>query len=272
MRKSVLLLLASLLVAPTYSAFADPISDAVADESRSSDARLRDEYRHPQQTLRFFDVQPEMTVVEISPGGGWYSNILAPLLEDKGKLVAAHFYLYDGAPGYYKRLLDAFKTKMTDDGIYSKVELTAFHPTKALDIAEPSSADRVLTFRNVHNWYMGDGDKGVLNAMQAFYKALKPGGILGVVEHRLPESATEEQMNAGGAGYMKQSYVIEMAEKAGFELVATSEINANPMDTADHPKGVWTLPPSMAMGDEKRNHYLSIGESDRMTLKFVKPE
>ncbi|NVK56007.1 MAG: class I SAM-dependent methyltransferase [Alteromonadaceae bacterium] len=270
MRKSAVLLLASLLSVPAFTANADAIADAVSTDTRSDQARLRDEYRNPQQTLRFFDIQPDMNVVEISPGGGWYTNILAPLLKNDGKLVAAHFYIDDEAPSYYHRLVASFKEKMADDGPFNAVELTAFHPIKALDVGEPGAADRVLTFRNVHNWYMADKKQGVANAMQAFYKALKPGGILGVVDHRLPESADDSMMES--SGYMKQSFVIAAAEKAGFKLVASSEINANPMDTAEHPRGVWTLPPSLRLGEENQAHYLAIGESDRMTLKFMKPE
>tara|TARA_B100000780_G_scaffold279028_2_gene255059 strand:+ start:7019 stop:7852 length:834 start_codon:yes stop_codon:yes gene_type:complete len=270
MRKSAVLLLASLLATPAFTANADAIADAVASDTRSSQERLRDEYRHPQQTLRFFDVQPDMTVVEILPGGGWYSNILAPLLAEDGTLVAAHFNVKADSPSYYNRLLANFKEKMASDGPFNAVELTAFDPLEQLDVAKAGSADRVLTFRNVHNWYMADKKDGVANAMKTFFKALKPGGILGVVDHRLPESDADAKMES--SGYMKQSYVIEMAEKAGFKLVASSEINANAMDTADHPRGVWTLPPSLRLGDEKRAHYLAIGESDRMTLKFMKPE
>lgn len=270
MRKSAVLLLASLLAVPAYTVQADAISDAVGADTRSSQARLRDEYRHPQQTLRFFDVQPDMTVVEILPGGGWYSDILAPLLKEDGKLVAAHFNVQEGSPSYYNRLLTNFKEKMASDGPFMAVELTAFDPIENLDVAKAGTADRVLTFRNVHNWYMADKKDGVLNAMKTFYKALKPGGILGVVDHRLPESDADDKMES--SGYMKQSYVIDMAEKAGFKLVEISEINANAMDNTDHPKGVWTLPPSLRLGEENQAEYLAIGESDRMTLKFMKPE
>lgn len=270
MRKSALLLLAGLLAIPAYTVNADAISDAAGSESRSSAARLRDEYRHPQQTLRFFDVQPDMKVVEILPGGGWYSDILAPLLKEDGKFVAAHFYVQDNSPGYYPRLRNAFKEKMKGNGPYSAAELTTFTPLENMDITEAGTADRVLTFRNVHNWYMADKKDGVMNAMKTFFKALKPGGVLGVVDHRLPESDSDSKMES--SGYMKQSYVIEMAEKAGFKLLASSEINANPMDDADHPRGVWTLPPSLRLGEENQAHYLAIGESDRMTLKFIKPE
>lgn len=249
--------------------FADALKDAIGSEARSSAERMRDEYRHPQQTLRFFDVQPDMAVAEISPGGGWYSNILAPLLKDKGTFYAAHFYMDETAPSYYKNSLEGFKQKVASDVNFAKVKVTAFHPTKALDFAPAGSLDRVLTFRNVHNWYMQDGDKGIDNAFSSFFTALKPGGVLGVVDHSLPEAFEDEFQKK--SGYMKQSYVVAAAEKAGFILIGSSDVNANPLDTSKHEKGVWTLPPSLRLGEQDRAKYLAIGESNRMTLKFIKP-
>lgn len=267
-QKSVKVLVCTSLLSSSY-VFADALQDAVGSEARSSAERLRDEYRHPQQTLRFFDIQANMAVAEISPGGGWYSNILAPLLKDSGTYYAAHFYVEEGGPAYYKKSLDAFNAKVAADESFSNVKVTAFHPTKALDFAPAGSLDRVLTFRNVHNWYMGDDQAGIDNAFSSFFKALKPGGILGVVEHALPEKFDDEFQKK--SGYMKQSKVVAAAEKAGFTLMATSDINANPLDSADHEKGVWTLPPSLRLGDVDRAKYLAIGESNRMTLKFIKP-
>jgi len=257
----------SCLLSPLASA--DALQDAVNSTTRPLSDRARDEYRHPQQTLRFFDVQHDMTVVEILPGGGWYSHILAPLLKDHGTYYAAHFFVDDAAPAYYNNSLTTFKTMMASDAQFAKVKLTTFHPTKALDIAPAGSADRVLTFRNVHNWYMQDGQVGVDNAFASFFKALKPGGILGVVEHQLPESYADEFQKQ--SGYMKQSFVVAAAEKAGFKLAASSDVNANSLDTSDHAKGVWTLPPRLALGEQDQAKYLAIGESNRMTLKFVKP-
>lgn len=253
----------------TTTVWADALQDALQSESRSSAERARDEYRHPQQTLRFFDVQPDMAVAEISPGGGWYSNILAPLLKDKGQYYAAHFFVDDSAPGYYKNSLAGFKQKVANDANFSQVKVTAFHPIKALDFAPAGSLDRVLTFRNVHNWYMGDGQQGIDNAFASFFKALKPGGVLGVVEHALPENFDDEFQKK--SGYMKPSFVIAAAEKAGFELAGSSDVNANPLDNSEHDKGVWTLPPSLRLGEQDRAKYLAIGESNRMTLKFIKP-
>ena len=248
---------------------ADALQDAVNSESRSSAERLRDEYRHPQQTLRFFDVQPNMAVAEISPGGGWYSNILAPLLKGQGQYYAAHFYVDDASPGYYRNSLDKFKQKVASDANFSEVKITAFDPVKAQDFAPAGSLDRVLTFRNVHNWYMQKGQEGIDNAFSSFFKALKPGGILGVVDHELPESFADDFQSK--SGYMKRSFVIAAAQKAGFTLLDSSDVNANPLDHAKHEKGVWTLPPTLTLGEQDRAKYLAIGESNRMTLKFIKP-
>ncbi|MDU0353676.1 methyltransferase [Paraglaciecola aquimarina] len=251
------------------TAMADAISEAVGNEHRPAEHRLRDEYRHPQQTLRFFDIQPDMSVAEISPGGGWYSHILAPLLKDSGTYYAAHFYVYDGAPGYFERSLGGFKKKVASTPSLENTKITAFHQTKALDFAPAGTLDRVLTFRNVHNWYMQGGQEGIDNAFSSFYKALKKGGVLGVVEHKLPESYADSAQSK--SGYMKQSFVVAAAEKAGFKLVAENPVNLNALDTADHEKGVWTLPPSLRLGEKDQAKYLAIGESSRMTLKFVKP-
>jgi predicted methyltransferase len=240
---------------------------ATQSGERSEANRARDQYRNPVETLEFFGLEDGMTVVEIAPGGGWYTEVLAPALKGHGTYYAAHFPA-DSEIGYYQRSLAGFKEKVANDTRFSEVKITEFAPVTHNDIAPASSADMVLTFRNVHNWYMQKDHQGVLSAFKAFNKALKPGGILGVVEHRLPEN--REDADQKRSGYMKQSYVIEVAKQAGFELVAQSDINANPKDTADHPKGVWTLPPRLALGDEQADKYKAIGESDRMTLKFKK--
>lgn len=254
---------------------ADPIKhptieQVIASEHRNA-SRHRDQYRHPAETLAFFDIKPDMTVVEIWPGNyGWYTEILAPYLRDNGKFYAAHFNA-DSSTAFFRNARKSFLAKMNSHpALYDKVETTTFNPPAYSDIAPAGTADRVLTFRNVHNWYMrGGGDERVLAAFQAFYKALKPGGILGVVDHRLPNDRPEQDQEA--SGYMHSQYVIKMAQKAGFELEASSEINANSKDSTRHPRGVWTLPPSMRLGDKQKDHYLAIGESDRMTLKFRKP-
>ena len=264
-------IIASLLLSfAATTVVADPIADAVANSDRPMKQRMRDEYRNPQQTLRFFDIQPNMSVVEIWPAGGWYANILAPLLKEKGTYYAAHFLVDEDTKDYYSKARDRFAEKIKNQPSLNKVEMTNFHPTKANSkIAEDNSVDRVVTFRNVHNWYMRGEEKALEGAFKQFFAALKSGGQLGIVDHRLPEAADDEAQKR--SGYMKQSYVIALAEKAGFKLLETSEINANLKDTAQHPKGVWTLPPRLALGEEKQAHYLAIGESDRMTLKFIKP-
>ena len=263
-------LICGLMLTLPMAASAGSLDAAVKHKDRPAAQVKRDDARHPAETLGFFGIKPDMTVVEISPGGGWYTNILAPLLKDNGQLYAAHFYVDENTNEYFKKSLKNFKQKVKEHAPYNNIKVTSFHPTKALDIAPAGSADMVLTFRNVHNWYMRHDDQGTENAFKAFYKALKPGGVLGVVEHRMPENFDMQEKK--NSGYVKQSYVVKMAEKAGFKLAASSEVNANPKDTADHPRGVWTLPPRLRLGDEDKEKYLAIGESDRMTLKFVKPK
>lgn len=226
----------------------------------------RDGYRNPSRTLAFFQVEPGMSVVEIWPGAGWYTEILAPYLRP-GTYYAAHFPDNTDV-AYYNTSLAHFKAKLANGGdVYSAVKLVVFDPGQSLLTVPDGSADRVLTFRNVHNWL---GAKSEAQAFALFYKALKPGGMLGVVEHRAAPDTSWEAMKS--SGYMTEAYVIELAEKAGFVLDARSEINANPGDTKDHPAGVWTLPPSLKLGEQDRARYLAIGESDRMTLRFRKPD
>ena len=251
------------------SSTVDPLANVIASADRSEVNRARDDYRHPYETLQFFGIQPDMTVVEISPGGGWYTEILAPYLKHQGKLYAAHFPSETNSD-YYQRSRAQFVERVAQEPHFSEIIVTEFAPASTSLIAPASSADLVLTFRNLHNWYMGDGDKAVQQAFRQFYDALKPGGVLGVVDHRLPETRPDSDME--NTGYMKESYAIAMAEAVGFELADRSEINANPNDNADHPRGVWTLPPTLGLGDENRDDYLAIGESDRFTLKFVKPK
>lgn len=243
------------------------LKQIVAGDQRSDAASDRDQYRHPIETLTFFGLTDDMTVVEIWPGGSaWYMEILAPYLKDDGTYYAASFDK-DLDSNFIKKAAAALDQKIAGDPeSYGKVNLTEFSANKT-EIAPTGSADMVLTFRNVHNW-MASGYADT--AFAAFYKALKPGGVLGLVEHRAP--ADGEQDPKAQNGYVQQDYVIEMAKKAGFELVATSEVNANPNDTKNHPNGVWTLPPTFALGDTDHDSYAKIGESDRMTLLFKKPE
>lgn len=240
---------------------------AINGNHRSIEHKNRDQYRHPLQTLSFFEVKPEMTVIEIWPGGkGWYTEILAPYLKEKGKLYAAHFSADSDIP-YFTKNLQKFEDKTkSQPEIYSKVIITTLQPPRFMEISPDASVDRVLTFRNVHNWMKNEQADNVFKAM---YKALKPGGILGVVEHRAAEGI--EQDPKAISGYVTEAHVITLAEKAGFKLLGKSDINENIKDTTYHPKGVWTLPPSLKLKDLNRENYLAIGESDRMTLKFLKP-
>ncbi|MFB0981227.1 MAG: methyltransferase [Alteromonadaceae bacterium] len=238
------------------------LTQAVASEHRSAANKMRDEYRHPQQTLEFFGFKSTMTVVEITPGGGWYTEILAPALKGKGKLIGAH-YPDTGEDNYYSNSRKKLEKKLASHEIFSEVELSNFVPKKASELAPAGTADMVLTFRNLHNW----GEDGVSQVFVDAFKALKAGGVLGVVEHRLPKGATANDNNRG---YVSMDKTIAQAEAAGFTLVASSEVNANAKDMASYEKGVWTLPPSFALKDKNKEKYSSIGESDRMTLKFAK--
>lgn len=261
--KSLLLLL---LLSPLVAA--GTLESAIDGNHRAQKNAARDDSRHPLQTLQFFEVKADHTVVEISPGGsGWYTEILAPYLRDKGQLYAAH-YDPEAKHEYFQKSLKDYQVKLAaHPEVYDRVVLTVMQPPTRLEIGPDGSADRVLTFRNVHNWVQNGGAD---EAMSAFYKVLKPGGILGIVEHRAKPGTSVEKMNK--SGYVTEVLIIELAEKAGFKLLDKSELNANSLDTVDHPKGVWTLPPSLRLGDQDRERYLAIGESDRMTLKFNKPE
>ena len=252
------------LVPPTSASdFTAAQLDAVlAGNWRSPADRARDRYRHPKQTLEFFGVRPDQTVIEITPGAGWYTAILAPLLRDNGQYVAA---VPAPAPG---RAGDdpLHKLFAGDPAVYGKAGIVTFDP-KAPVFGPPGSADTVLTFRNVHNWVMA----GTAAAMfKGFFAVLRPGGVLGVVDHRAADGASLDAVKA--SGYLPVATVVKLATAAGFELDDSSEINANPADTKDYPKGVWSLPPTLAMGATDRAKYLAIGESDRMTLRFVKPD
>lgn len=236
-------------------------------DHRSADNIARNTMRNPVETLQFFGLQSGQTVIEILPGGGWYTEILAPFLKGNGTYYAAHFSPRSEL-SYQPPALAQFQQKMAAaPELYSEVIVTQLNPPQETEIAPAGSADLAMTFRNVHNWIMAGTQK---EHFAAFYTALKPGGILGVVEHRAPEGSTMEFMST--SGYVTQDYVVELAQEAGFEFVDSSEINANPRDTKNHPSGVWTLPPTYRLGDEDRARYAAIGESDRMTLKFRKPE
>lgn len=246
--------------------YAGQLDSVLNGDWRSAADKARDQYRHPQQTLAFFEVQPDMSVIEITPGGGWYAKILAPWLAEDGHYVAAVMKPekpQSEAAQDETALQKLFKAHPEQFGKAEVVEFDRNNPV----FGPADSADRVLTFRNAHNWVMG----GYAPAMfQGFFKVLKPGGILGVVDHRADKGADVDKVK--GSGYLPLAYVIKLATDAGFTLDAESEINANPKDTHDHPKGVWTLPPTLTLGDQDKAKYEAIGESDRMTLRFIKPK
>ncbi len=244
------------------------VQQFMTGEHRSVRNIARNRYRHPAETLAFFGLSREMTVVEIWPSGGWYTEILAPVLKKKGTYYAANFSLTaKRTPEWRKDVQRKFQEKLdAKPKLYGKVIVTELSVPERTEIAPKGSANLVLTFRNVHNWMKGKYAPGVFDAM---FRALKPGGVLGVVEHRAKEGTTLEKMTE--SGYVTETHVKELAKNAGFGFVSSSEINANPKDTKDHPAGVWTLPPSLRLGHTDRAKYIAIGESDRMTLKFVKP-
>ena len=241
------------------------LDKVLAGEHRSAANKARDEYRHPRETLLFFGLRPEMHVVEIWPDPeGWYTEIIAPLLREKGTYYAA---IIDAQPGnaYHERRVTRFREKLASrSDLYDRVVVTKL-PADGSDIVPPGTVDMVLTFRNIHNW-MASGTAE--QAFAAMFRALKPGGTLGVVEHRGDPSKPQDPQ--AKSGYVNEQYAIDLIEAQGFRLVAKSEINANPRDTKDYAQGVWTLPPVFRAGD--REKYAAIGESDRFTLKFVKPE
>jgi len=235
-------------------------------EHRSAEHRARDQYRHPVETLGFFGLRPDSTVVEIWPGGGWYTEIIAPYVRQQGRFIAAGFdpeseiEFIRAAAVRYQQKLDA------NPELYDKVETAVLMPPSQLDFVPPESVDLIVTFRSIHNW-MPRGSQDMM--IEAMYRALKPGGVLGVVEHRgVPSIPQDPQVKTG---YVNQEYAIDLIEKAGFVLNGSSEINANPADIKDYPEGVWTLPPTLRLKEQGKETYLGIGESDRFTLKFIKP-
>jgi|LauGreDrversion4_2_1035121.scaffolds.fasta_scaffold182286_2 predicted methyltransferase len=272
-RRQMLRLVGALTLTLSTSAYAsneyiaDLLDEVIDAPHRSEENRARDRYRHPKETLLFFGLRENMTVVEISPATGWYTEILAPILKRQGKFLASPPALTADTPEPLKRRDAAYKAMVAADAkLYGGTTITNFDLQKPV-FGTAGNADMVLTFRNVHNW----AKAGTADAMfQAFHTALKTGGVLGVVEHRArPGTSFQRQIDSG---YMTEAYVIETATRAGFKLVASSDINYNPKDTTDHPGGVWNLPPNLrGVAEKDKAKYLAIGESDRMTLKFVKP-
>lgn len=263
-----LLLSAALLLSLVVPAFAgDPVLEhVVADTGRSADFRDRDTSRHPVEELEFFGVHPDATVVEIWPSTGYWTEILAPYLRDGGQFYVAGLPADTGKEGIDKARARLQQKLDADPARFGKVTVTQFG-LDHYDIAPPGSADFVLTFRNLHNWMPGGYAEA---AMASFYRALKPGGVFGIEDHRAPDAATQDPKAENG--YVRQDYAIALAQQAGFEFLGASEINANPKDTKDYPQGVWTLPPTYRLGDQDREKYTAIGEADNFVLKFRKPE
>lgn len=241
-----------------------PTLEALVSGSHRSKANIaRNAARHPVETLEFFGLEPGMTVLEILPALGWYTEILAPYLAQRGRLYVAHFSP-DGLLPYMPKVLEMFEERIAREReLFAGVIVRHINPPKEVSIAPAGTIDLALTFRNVHNWVMADQEH---DYFAAFFRALKPGGVLGVVDHRAKPGADRESMHK--TGYVTEAYVKEVAQRAGFVFEAGSEINANPRDTTDHPHGVWSLAPFSRSTDEKHR---AIGESDRMTLKFRKP-
>lgn len=246
----------------------DAIAEGVKNTHRSEANAARDVFRHPEETLAFFGLEEDMTVIEALPGGLWYSEILAPILRDQGQYVAATYDIsLPDQPEYrtrgYARMLERFES---EPEVFGKPKIVKLSAPASIDLGESGSADMVLTFRSTHGWIRDDAAEQVY---AAFFDVLKSRGVLGVVQHR---AGTETDTEPGTFnGYVAEDRVIELATAAGFILEARSEINANPKDKANYAKGVWTLPPTLTLKDQDRDRYLAIGESDRMTLRFRKP-
>lgn len=251
------------------------LEGTIAGAHRDPANVARDAYRHPKETLEFFGLRQDQAVVEVWPARGWYTEILAPVLRDQGTYYAATFVINESSNDYQRGIQDGYLAMLKGSpDLYGKVRITELGAGRT-EIAPAGAADLVLTFRNVHNWMKaGFADE----AFAAFFRSLKPGGVLGIVEHRAKPGTSIEKMIE--SGYVTEEHVIALAKKAGFVLEDRSEVNANPADTTDHPRGVWTLPPGFALcrdvapgpaQDECRAPWKVIGESDRMTLRFRKP-
>lgn len=260
------------VAAPQPAAAPAPVSAldaALGNPARTPDNVARDIWRHPRETLTFFGIEPTHTVIEITPGGGWYTEILAPYLRDNGRWIGANFdpgkIDNQSARDYYTKSNEELRAKLAaTPSAYDKGTLIEVDRAAPV-FGEADSADAVLTFRNVHNWISNGSAQAMFNG---FFAVLKPGGVLGVVEHRANADVAADDRS----GYLSEAQVIGFATAAGFTLAGKSDVNANPKDTKDYANGVWTLPPVLRVPEgEDAQKYKDIGESDRMTLKFVKP-
>ncbi len=248
------------------------VKAALGGAHRLPKEAARDAYRHPSETLTFFGLRDDMTVVELSPGGGWYTAVLAPVLAEKGKLVVVggdpNGPANDEGAIFAKKLQERFTAHPE---AFGKVETRIVRDKEPIVLGAPESADMVVTFRNFHNWFEVGSEGEAAKMLAAISAVLKHGGVLGLTDHRAKPDAPVDAKTIEDTGYVPEAFVIKTIEAAGFKLAGKSEVNANPRDTKDYPKGVWTLPPTYAMGDQEHAKYEAIGESDRMTLKFVKP-
>lgn len=271
------ILTACCLLATTTVVQAEPwrarLTELAEDPARGAANLHRNQYRNPVETLLFFGIEPQMSVLELWPVRGWYTEILAPFVKDQGQLTIATFRQdlgnrADAKMQFWARLSGRLEQRIDEQSEhFGPVRRIVLDPPQLLPAPADGQFDMVLSFRNVHIW---NQEGHLLATLEQLYRVLKPGGILGMVEHRAAK--VTELTSVASEGYTDEAYLIAVAERVGFQLVASSEINANPRDTKNHPRGVYTLPPTLALGLEQRDYYLSIGESDRMTLKFIKPE
>ncbi|MFT7528082.1 MAG: putative methyltransferase [Arenicella sp.] len=244
------------------------VETAMNGDHRSDKNKARNKYRHPVETLAFFGLKPGMTVLEIAPGGGWYTEIIAPAMRDTGVYISGSYDVaVEGQPKYRYRQHKTLLSQIADQPeLYGQIKVASYSPPQSRDLWQEDSVDMVLTFRSTHGWV---GAGLIDDVYSDFFKVVKPGGTLGVVQHRAPEGS--DAVVWAKQGYVPEARVIQAAHKAGFVLEEKSEVNANPKDLKDNEEGVWRLPPTLALGDEDREKYLAIGESDRMTLRFTKP-
>ncbi len=251
---------------PLLAACATPdarLQAAIASPERAAANRARDAYRNPEPVLSFFGLRDDMAVLEIYPGAGWWTEILAPYLDARGTYHAAAAVPTTDEGRAFRR---AFEAKLAADRArFGKVKIVDFAADGG-DIVPPGSVDMVLTFRNLHNWVARGTEDAVL---KSFFRALKPGGTLGLVDHRASNAVPQDPKAKNG--YVREDHAIALAERAGFKYVGRSDVKSNPKDTKDYPEGVWTLPPTLRLKDKDRAKYEAIGESDRFVLKFTKP-
>ena len=243
---------------------------ALDGKHRPPENAARDKHRHPFETLTFFGLRPDMTVVELWPGGGgWYTEVLAPVLRERGKLITTNFDTSGPADSYGAKAGKKFQDKLAGNpGLYDKVQVVTVKDPAALTLAPDGTVDLIVTFRNTHGWAEDGIEAGIYSAA---FRALKPGGVFGVVQHRANPGPVTDIKKQAATGYLPEDWVVERVQAAGFKLAEKSEVNANPKDTKDYEKGVWALPPALDNGETDKAKYVAIGESDRMTLKFVKP-